>query len=276
MGIGIDHLVVGVPSLEAAVDAWQSAGFHVVEGGIHAGGLTHNALIVLEDGTYIELLAPTNAVRWSALRAAARVGLLDGAMTGFSPIQKRMVRYALGPYGLQDFAVDVEDAAAAAEAAEARGLAMTPPAEGSRARPDGREVRWITVTPRDPDLPFFIQDLTPREWRVPPEWAAHPNRAYSIRKIVVLARRPAETAAHYEMLLDVSPVRFDEHGILFTLGATRVEVREPLTDEERAALGQRSARPWALEMRTHDAHGTATVAFPPEMGVPLTLVPDTL
>lgn len=276
MAIGIDHLVIGVPDVEKAIDAWRSAGFHVVEGGVHAGGLTQNALVVLEDGTYLELLAPTNAVRWQALRAAARVGLLDGAMAGFSPIQKRMVRYALGPYGLLDFAVNVEDAAAAAEAAEARGVEMTPPVEGSRARPDGREVRWITATPRDADLPFFIQDLTPREWRVPPEQATHPNRAYSIRKMVVLARRPAETAAHYEMLLDVAPVRFDEHGILFALGTARVEVREPLTDEERAALGQRSARPWALEMRTHDVHGTATVAFPPDVGVPLTLVPNTL
>lgn len=276
MGIGIDHLVIGVPSLEAAITAWRAAGFHVIEGGVHAGGLTHNALVVLEDGSYLELLAPTNAVRWQALRAAARVGLLDGALSSFSPIQKRMVRYALGPYGLVDFAVNVEDAAAEAEAAEARGVLMTPAIEGARARPDGREVRWITATPQDADLPFFIQDLTPREWRVPVEGAAHPNQAYSIRKLVVLARRPAETAAHYEMLLDVSPVRFDEHGILFALGAARVEVREPMSDEERNALGNRAARPWALELRTHDTHMAGTVEFPPELHVPLTLVPDAL
>src|SRR5262249_58019959 len=53
---GIDHLVVAVPDLDAAIESYQSVGFHVVRGGRHQVG-THNALVPFADGVYLELIA---------------------------------------------------------------------------------------------------------------------------------------------------------------------------------------------------------------------------
>jgi len=52
---GIDHIIV-VAELEAAVASYRGLGFAVVPGGRHPIG-THNALIGLADGSYIELIA---------------------------------------------------------------------------------------------------------------------------------------------------------------------------------------------------------------------------
>ena len=54
---GIDHLVILVEALEAAVAEYEELGFRVTPGGEHADGLTRNALVPLADGTYLELVS---------------------------------------------------------------------------------------------------------------------------------------------------------------------------------------------------------------------------
>src|SRR5205809_8052880 len=53
----IDHVVILVNELSKATDDYTSLGFTVVQGGEHADGLTHNALISFADGAYLELIA---------------------------------------------------------------------------------------------------------------------------------------------------------------------------------------------------------------------------
>src|SRR4028119_652971 len=57
MSLMLDHVVILVNDLAQAVIEYQHQGFTVVPGGTHADGLTHNALIVLNDGVYLELIA---------------------------------------------------------------------------------------------------------------------------------------------------------------------------------------------------------------------------
>src|SRR3984893_1523333 len=52
----IDHLVIMVPDLDAAVREYSKLGFAVVLGGSHPTR-THKALIAFADGAYIELIA---------------------------------------------------------------------------------------------------------------------------------------------------------------------------------------------------------------------------
>lgn len=54
----LDHIVhlVSPGKLPEAVAQFQHLGFSVERGGIHADGLTQNALIILTDGVYIELI----------------------------------------------------------------------------------------------------------------------------------------------------------------------------------------------------------------------------
>ena len=53
----LDHLVILVYDLERAVRGYEELGFTVTPGGEHADGLTHNALVAFEDGSYLELVA---------------------------------------------------------------------------------------------------------------------------------------------------------------------------------------------------------------------------
>src|SRR5271156_5477518 len=53
---GVDHVVIVVNELEAAIASYARAGFTVVRGGKHPIG-THNALIAFADGSYLELIA---------------------------------------------------------------------------------------------------------------------------------------------------------------------------------------------------------------------------
>ena len=58
-----DHLVVGSTDLAAAVAHVEDAlGVRMQPGGAHAVFQTHNALMGLEDGLYLEAIAPNPAV----------------------------------------------------------------------------------------------------------------------------------------------------------------------------------------------------------------------
>ena len=48
----IDHIVILVNDLQAAIDDYAALGFSVAPGGTHADGATHNALIIFADDTY--------------------------------------------------------------------------------------------------------------------------------------------------------------------------------------------------------------------------------
>jgi hypothetical protein len=87
--VRIDHVIYGTSDLEAAARRVEEAvGVAAVAGGHHEGLGTHNQIVSLGDGTYIELLAvadPAEAGRSSvgaALQASigAREGLLGWAV----------------------------------------------------------------------------------------------------------------------------------------------------------------------------------------------------
>ena len=56
----IDHVVIVVADLEAATVDFRSLGFTVTPGGVHPDWGSHNALIPLADGGYLELIAFRN------------------------------------------------------------------------------------------------------------------------------------------------------------------------------------------------------------------------
>ena len=64
-----DHIVLVVRDLKKATADFQSQGFTVTPGGVHYKGLSENALIFLEDGTFIELLALRKSFRTSVLQS---------------------------------------------------------------------------------------------------------------------------------------------------------------------------------------------------------------
>lgn len=148
MILGIDHILIAVDDLQLATEVYERLGFEVLQGGQHPKRGTHNALVPLKDGSYLELIGIFN-------RELAETTSPD-------------IVAALGKENrLAAFALASDDLDADIAAIRARGLEIEGPLDGERLRPDGVRVAWRTAVPVDPRLPFVIQDVTPRDQRVP-------------------------------------------------------------------------------------------------------------
>ena len=185
----IDHIVIVARDLAQVSEDFRQAGFTVTPGGEHVGGATHNALISFADGTYFELIAfkepdrPQGHKWWS--------------------------RLALGE-GLTDYALGSTDLAADAEAIRQRGLDFDGPVDGGRQRPDGARVQWRTIllgrgasiSNEKAALPFIIEDVTPRELRVPGGAAtAHRLPATGVAGLTLVVSDLGKAGEHLEAVL---------------------------------------------------------------------------
>jgi catechol 2,3-dioxygenase-like lactoylglutathione lyase family enzyme len=187
----LDHLVILVRDLEIASADYQRLGFAVTPGGEHADGLTRNALVPFEDGTYLELVSfldpedPTDNV-WG--------------WRGFYPQE-----------GLIDYCAASDDLDGDLGRLKSLGFEVDGPDEGGRRLPDGTEIRWCVTRIRQEGriLPFLIEDLTPRDLRVPGDPATrHPNGATGVWVLDISAPDPEETTASLAALTDTrTPIR---------------------------------------------------------------------
>ncbi len=88
--------------------------------------------------------------------------------------------------GFRDFALGTIRLQDAIDSASASGLPVEGPFPGRRVRLDGTEVAWLLGFPRDPELPFLIEDTTNRDLRVPGGKATcHPNGVVGLSEIIV-------------------------------------------------------------------------------------------
>ena len=183
---GIDHVVILVRDLAAAMDDYGRLGFTVVYGGAHPGG-THNALIAFEDGSYLELIA-----------------FQDPDAPHDHPWHDALARGE----GLVAFAIGSTDLAADLEAARSRGLTVGAIQDGGRERPDGARLAWRTAGigagKRGRERPFAIEDVTPREWRVASGWQArHGNSVVGIGDVTLVVGDLDRAVADLVTVLDV-------------------------------------------------------------------------
>jgi hypothetical protein len=146
-------LLVGISDLEQGIDWFErSTGVRAVKGGKHPGLGTRNALVSLGGRRYLELIAPDPAQSSYTFHIDVRV------LT-----QPRIITWVAG----------VQSIDAIEKLALAAGQRFVGPSEGSRARPDGRALKWRVLRMVSPfgegtvePFPFFI------------EWAAgsvHPS-----------------------------------------------------------------------------------------------------
>lgn len=200
--ISFDHAVIFVRDLHRAANDYAALGFQVVPGGVHVGGLTHNALIPFADGTYLELLAPASRWKLVVLRTlgASRLGAM---FTRGLPILRRTIKRIRSGEGLLDFALGYSPLPDIEKLADMTG-GLEGPISGGRMRPDGHRIAWQLVVPRVSALPFLIEDLTPRQMRVP-ENVAHANSAMGVQMISVVTSAFDRTVARYQALLGREP-----------------------------------------------------------------------
>jgi hypothetical protein len=138
----MDHLLLGIGDLDRGIQ-WIEArtGITAAVGGSHPGRGTRNALLSLGGRHYLEILAPDPAQTFNHqidIRALKEPRLINWAAAG-----------------------DVDRVAALARSA---GIPVLGPTDGSRARPDGKMLKWRTLGITSSlaaglvqPIPFFIQ-----------------------------------------------------------------------------------------------------------------------
>mgnify|MGYP001281082941 CR=1 FL=1 len=180
----IDHIVISVDDLEAAVARYRRMGFTVSRGGEHPAFGSRNALIPLADDSYLELIT-----------------FHDERPLDQSAAMRRFARWRARA-GLVDWVVATDRIDETVARLQGAGQAWSDPERGHRMRPDGLEVAWRSAFPADPTLPFLITDLTPRDYRVPTAAAReHENGVRGISRLVIATRTLGDAAERYASLL---------------------------------------------------------------------------
>lgn len=170
--IPLDHIIHLSPpgKLNDTISHFKELGFEVFPGGTHADGLTENALVVLADGVYIELIQFTQPV--SAYPEGSEARHKRETHWWASMKENGWIDFALGDLteGAGSLVAEAINARARDEE-DAANVRYDEGIEGGRVKPDGETIRWVVTFPSKSltrgGVPFFCKDLTPRERRVP-------------------------------------------------------------------------------------------------------------
>jgi hypothetical protein len=147
--LDVDHVSVCGSNLDSLRQDFSGAGLTPDLGGPHGNGITQMAIVGFDDASYIELIAPV------------KPGATEGSeWARFMSSEAVTCAWAVGTNVLLQEVDRLKRA----------GIPVKAPERGSRKRPDGMSVEWMTAdvgtgTPGS-TLPFVIEDQTPRDWRV--------------------------------------------------------------------------------------------------------------
>src|ERR1700750_3225873 len=78
----LDHFVIAVANLDAAILDYEKLGFTVSTGGRHTHAPTRNALVYFQDGAYVELIEwmqPARGEKWYERVVLREEGIIDFA-----------------------------------------------------------------------------------------------------------------------------------------------------------------------------------------------------
>jgi len=180
----LDHMVVVVSDLEEAIENFSSLGFLVERGGVN--GPTHNALIFFRDGTYIELISTISPRTRAFFRLLCSTGIMSLLGKIRPSITQRFFSWFSQPPGLRDWCFRTSSLDNTIAHLRANGIEALDAKQYSRTRPDGEVATWRLAGTLSRNLPFFIEDETPTEVRVPYKDACqHPNGVGGISAVVL-------------------------------------------------------------------------------------------
>lgn len=185
----LDHVVIAVADLDAAMNEFRAMGFTVSVGG--QNGPTHNALVPFQDGTYLELICPRSWLARMLFIAFYRSKLLHLLKTIIPSLSFRVFSWLGGPSGVCDFCLRIvsqgnENLQSVIADLRAQGVDMSDVIEMARTKPNQEVAQWRLAAPVDLQLPFFIEDITNVDVRVPSgEAAIHKNGVVGISRLLL-------------------------------------------------------------------------------------------
>jgi hypothetical protein len=199
--VQIDHLVFAGPDLDdAAASVTTILGVPPVPGGRHAGFGTHNRLLGLGGGAYLEVIGSDPA---QGEPPEPRPFGIDG-MAG-----PRLVAWAVRSTSI---VADVARAGAA-------GIELGPITSMQRTRPDGVLLRWSLTPPQAGPLPFLI------DWGETPHPTADLVSGPHLRALAVETPAAASVARTLDVLgVDVEVRSASTERLVATIEVAGAEV----------------------------------------------------
>jgi hypothetical protein len=143
VSFALDHVIVHVADLEAAIADWRALGLEPTDGGFHPTIGTRNAIVRFPDRTFLELLT---------IEDREKVREFAPAMLAFAELH---------PDGPIYWCVRTDDIVSAADAVRGAGLKAGEIREGRGVRDSGKIARWRTLIIEEPAFPFLIEYAGP-------------------------------------------------------------------------------------------------------------------
>ncbi|KAJ8518229.1 hypothetical protein ONZ45_g4657 [Pleurotus djamor] len=247
----IDHIVHLTPpgSLNESVAHFEQLGFRVIQGGTHADGLTSNALVIFEDGFYLELInfvKPASEYPPGTPERQRR----DSHPWAEASKQPGWVDYAfLGTGDAKDEANTISKIINGRSKLDGSNVEYLPEVAGGRMTPQGKTLKWLITGAAAKHgrgvLPFFCGDVTPREWRVPitQDHYDHPSTAKGIAHIMLLSSSPDDVdqlARQFTTIIGSPPQKNGDElswslETITTLHPTKLRLRVESSEEEQGS-----------------------------------------
>lgn len=253
----LDHVVMLLPyEMVKNPPGWLTDHFIISPGGRHADDKTENKLVLFPDGTYLELIA-----------------FID------DDPERRKGHWWDKDFGVVDWALTTSDDSFPELPAIKERLAKTDteisyksPQEGGRRRPDGKELAWRVTFPVNcsrGSIPFWCNDVSPREWRVPvsKDNTKHPSGTLGTAGVELRTTSHARLTTATAAILDSDLKKESEFGIdvphqVPTAKKPTIRIREASGDEKDLSLSLVLQAPQKLPpVHQQIGNGTVSIVF---------------
>ena len=229
MPFKIGHVLIQVNHLETAIRQYEEMGFQVVPGGVP--GKTHNALIYLKDGCFLELFSTDHGRIVNTLLKflVKTIGIWN------PPYSSRLARYLPGQEGLRDFALDSVPGVLYQENIDKllkNGLKLSKPRPKSRIDHHEIKLKWTLCSPDSIRLPFLMSEYQPSPI-IEVQDTSHANGAAAIHEIRISTSEWNKTYKEYTLLLGIEPsITLEKNGrsCLFPIKETSIHLVEDQKD----------------------------------------------
>ena len=161
----LDHLVVVVKDLEKATSIFRDKGFYVSPGGSH--GLTINALILFEEGPYIELIAMKSNLLRKIFKILHFFRFLKVIEFLAPSLMHRFINWFTQSNGIRDICFSDSNFKYNIFPETKKGETLLPKKKFYRETLSGEKAEWYLTGYEMHSLPFFIEDITNKEIRFP-------------------------------------------------------------------------------------------------------------